>query len=170
MRYFVWLMATAEDHALWQTMIDTLAERLSAPRFLAHCTLGTLAQYPPTMAKALRELATNWPAFEVDSAHISRQPHFYQRMILHLEAAPPLMALQERIAALGATVTQPYVPHVTLVYGTSPEYRIDQVAPLAAPLQHQRWRMDHIAVVRSHPQVAQWQVIERWPLGRHTAP
>lgn len=168
MRYFIWLMAAADEHALWQTMIDTLAARLQSPVFEAHCTLGTLQEYPTALAQRLQHLAQATPAFTVASAGISRQPHFYQRMMLHLDAAAPLLDLQQQITQLGATSTQPYQPHVSLVYGAAPEYRLDQVAPLAAPLQRQRWRMDHIAVVRSHPIVERWQVIERLPLGHAT--
>lgn len=159
-------MPASEDHAILQTMIATLSQRLASPAFEVHCTLGTLDHYTPQWRAALQEVAATCPAFGVTSTRISRQPHFYQRLILHLAKVPALLHLHQRLAQLGAAYAAPYQPHISLVYGAAPEYRLDQVAPMAGALQYQPWQMDHLAVVRSHPVVEQWQVIERLPLMR----
>ena len=142
-----WLIPTAKDSDILQTVINALATRFEAPSFPAHLTLlagpSTLDREPrhPLPAELVPKRLT------VTNAETS--DHFTMTLFLRFEPNPQLVTLHERIKSNAPPCNYCLDPHLSLLYADLPLSAKKSLADeLNPPLKEIRF--DRIRAV-SHP-------------------
>jgi 2'-5' RNA ligase len=126
----LWLAPEESEREALAARSEGLAARLGTPPFAPHVTL--LARVPGPLGAAqdrARALAARVRSLALTLTEVSHSAEFYRCLVL--EAAPTAELLAARRAALDmmeATASEPYRPHLSLVYGTLPSAQREQAA------------------------------------------
>jgi 2'-5' RNA ligase len=113
-----WLMPAAgpvRDHLA--ATIDRLAAEHDAPRFEPHVTMAGLFHSGQQAAvQTLTSLAAGACLFEVRFAAAGYEQAYFRALYLRAKPSPQLTALHEAARAAWALESQPYMPHLSLLY------------------------------------------------------
>ena len=164
-----WLLPAKEDEALLLAEIDRLALRHGTPRFHPHLTLlGDLARDPAALTAETRALAAVAAPFSLPIADIVTGEAFYRSFYALFRAGSPLDALRKTAAEMFSAAAEPFLPHVSLLYGpVEPGEKSASAAEVRARLKDQVIRFDRVALTNSANDVpvADWRIVACAPLG-----
>lgn len=171
--FSIWLLPAANDPARLPARVAALAERLGSAVFAPHVTiLGDLGPLPAGLVAALPALAAQVPVQHWQVRAVERSEHFFRSLYLRLDVHAPFEHWQAAAQQLSGTAAglSPF-PHLSMAY-TRPHPALGELADaLAADLVGTVLRFDHLALVRSSASlpIAQWDVLERYPLSTLSA-
>lgn len=157
-----WLVPTAADRALFQTIINQLAQTYDAPRFTPHVTLysGECAteNIPALIEQATQDVQSL--CLKIDQLLYSAE--FTKTLFVQFHPDPRLSQLSETIRM---KVSQPsdYVlnPHLSLIYGQmSQETQQQLISKLRIP--QSQVCFDQIRAIATPKLVRTRQDVESW--------
>jgi 2'-5' RNA ligase len=121
----LWLVPGKPACTTLEALIATLAHRVGTPPFMPHVTLvGRVGLRGPEARKRARDLAGRLPPVPLRLTHVSHGDEFYRCVVLEVLPLPELMAAREEAALIMGSGSEPYRPHLSLVYGhLAPEQR-----------------------------------------------
>ena len=122
----LWLVPPVTLRAEIATIIDNYAEQLSTPRFIPHLTLLTAAN-DVTEAR-LRTLADACLGVMIEPQGIATGDDFYHCVFVAVNATPELQRVRGAAETIFGAATEPFRPHMSLVYGDLPAETREAVA------------------------------------------
>lgn len=157
----IWLMPADEDGALLAGIVSDLSQRFGTPLFTPHLTVKGDTDMPlPALSAAISQAASEVAAFSEAIAGIETSEAFFRSFYARFAIAPPLAALKQQ---LDGEATEPFMPHVSLLYGpVAATPKAVAAAEVAASLGGRPIRFDRLCVVTSGQDVPidQWRIVE----------
>lgn len=168
--YHLFLEPSGEAREQLQSLIASLAASEGGPLFPPHITL--LAEIDVGSEEEILETCTllakgNEP-FMVSLGEAGMEDRYFRALYLRVQESTPLWALHERAAAAFAKDdAEPYMPHVSLLYGNYEEER-KRAALAALPVpEGMSFLIDRIHVYRTQGPVSEWRKIAELPFDPH---
>jgi 2'-5' RNA ligase len=150
--------------------IGTLAAEHGAPRFEPHVTIaGLFHSGQEAAARALTSLAAGVHPFEVRFAAVGHEQAYFRALYLRAEPSPQLTALHQAARAAWALKSQPYLPHLSLLYANIAEERKPAIIDALGIQLPLTIHLNAAELWAGHPAgVAGWHRVARIPLSGHT--
>jgi len=162
----LWLMPEAADAASLAGIVASLAGRFGTPDFTPHLTIAGDTDRPVTvLADAIADAARAVTAFSEIVLGIETSAAYFRSYYANFAVSAPLAALKQR---LDADAGEPFLPHVSLLYGpVAARPKAEAAAQVSAALTGQPIRFDRLCVVTSGADVpiADWRIVETAMLG-----
>ncbi len=162
----IWLMPEAADAARLATIVADLSGRFDTPVFTPHLTIaGDTDRSVTVLATAIADAAREVAAFSEIVSGIETSAAFFRSFYARFAVSAPLAALKQR---LDADASEPFMPHVSLLYGpVAAGPKTEAAAQVSAALTGQPIRFDRLCVVTSGQDVpiADWRIVETAILG-----
>ncbi|HEV7256850.1 MAG TPA: 2'-5' RNA ligase family protein [Bosea sp. (in: a-proteobacteria)] len=157
----IWLMPNAADGALLSGIVADLSRRFGTPLFTPHLTVkGDTDMALPALAAAIAEAAGQVAAFQEVVAGIETSETYFRSFYARFAIAPALATLKQR---LDAQASEPFIPHVSLLYGpVAAGPKAEAAAEISALLASRSINFDRLCVVTSGQDVPidQWHIVE----------
>ena len=117
--YHLWLVPAGEPQHALAAVISTLARELGAPVFEPHVTLlANLGDAEHEHLRRAEELAGRLQPTRIVLSEPSYTDEFFQCLFMKVEPTPEVVRLRATAAAVFGRDPQPYMPHLSLVYGS----------------------------------------------------
>jgi hypothetical protein len=148
-------------------LIGELSCRFGTPTFPPHVTLlAGLDQGADAVVARARQLARALHDLSVRFAGLEESGHYLRALSARIEPELPILDARRRAeAVLEVRPSEPFLPHLSLLYGDvpAPTRRLlaNEVAMSAPPSIVLR----ALEVVSTEGTVGEWRRLERWPLG-----
>ena len=166
----IWLVPAEGDRTQLSQSIQRLAAQYDAVTFEPHLTLaGHVTLKRDQLQTSLGQLVQSTPPLQLKTKGIDHSAVFFRTVFIQTDLAPQLLRLRQQVyACWPPRPTQPYHPHISLIYQ---ELDAQTRAEIAASLAVQdRYLFDRIAVVypdnaaHSWRDVPSWKTLGQWPL------
>jgi 2'-5' RNA ligase len=162
----IWLMPAAGDDVLLAGLVRGLSQRFGTPPFTPHLTIAGDTDRPVTvLAAAITQVARAIGAFSETVAAIETSEAFFRSFYARFAVVPPLAALKHR---LDGQAGEPFMPHVSLLYGpVAAGPKAEAAAEISKLLTGRPIRFDRLCVVTSGQEIPidQWRIVETAMLG-----
>lgn len=157
----IWLMPAEPDATLLAGIVSDLSGRFGTPLFTPHLTIAGDTDRPVTaLAAAIAQAAKKVAAFSETVTGIETSEAFFRSFYARFAVSPPLAALKRQ---LDGQAREPFMPHVSLLYGpVKPAPKAQAAAEVSTALTGRPIRFDRLCVVTSGQDVPieQWRVVE----------
>jgi 2'-5' RNA ligase len=162
----LWLMPSVEDGALLAGVLADLSARFGTPLFTPHLTIAGDTDRPVTqLATEIAAAAAEVAAFSEAVTGIETSETFFRSFYARFAVSAPLASLKQRLDPLAR---EPFLPHVSLLYGPVPAGpKAEAAAQVSTALTNRPIRFDRLCVVTSGQDVpiADWRIVETVMLG-----
>ena len=166
-----WLIPTAKDSDVLQTVINELAPRFEAPSFPPHLTLFA---GPATLDREPRHLIESLPAelvpkrLTVNNAETS--DHFTMTLFLRCQSDPQLVSLHEQIRTSAPPSNYCLDPHLSLLYADLPlsakQSLAEEFNPPLKEIRFDRIRaVSHPSLIKTHKDIEDFH--DLWEMKYH---
>ena len=159
----LWLIPEGDEALALDSLVSELREEHGGPYFLPHLTL--LSGLKATdLIERTRLLATQVAPFEIRLSRASWGARWFQCVYLLAELAPPLLAARRTAcAALGASPTATFLPHISLLYGDQPAQTRAQICHSLKTIPR-GFHARELVLVNTVGPAEQWSEMARFPL------
>lgn len=162
----IWLMPAVPDETLLAGIVSDLSGRFGTPLFTPHLTIAGDTDRPVTaLAAAIAQAAKEVAASSDTVTGIETSEMFFRSFYARFAVSAPLAALKQK---LDPQAGEPFMPHVSLLYGpVAAGPKAQAAAEIASRLTGRTIRFDRLCVVTSgqHVPIEQWRVVETANLG-----
>lgn len=162
----LWIIPDGAAYALTNGYIAKLSSAYHIPRFEPHVTiLGGVRSAEKSM---VRGLAEGLAPFRVHLAsEVEYLDEYFRCLFLRVRKTPELMETFSEASEIFSYEGDPYFPHLSLAYGEFPiQTKREMIRELGAiPKVEFEARSIHLVHASTEMPIANWKVIERFPLG-----
>ncbi|MGM0738687.1 MAG: 2'-5' RNA ligase family protein, partial [Bacteroidota bacterium] len=117
-RHALWLKPESEVRDILKRTIDTLADEYDTPRFEPHITIASgIKGDPDDLHQRLEKIARNTDPMTLYLKETDFRDAFYRSLFVHIAPNDTLLALRERSLREFHLEHEPYMPHISLMYG-----------------------------------------------------
>ena len=119
--YHLWLVPSGETYHALAAVIHQLARELGAPVFEPHVTLlADLGGTEREHVNRTKALAARLQPTRIVLTEPSATDAYFQCLFMHVEQTADVLRLRTAAATVFERDPQPYLPHLSLVYGSYP--------------------------------------------------
>ncbi len=160
--YSIWLKPTGEARAELAAIISRLSRAYSTLLFEPHVTLiGELTGQEEELVARTRQLAGRLYPFVVQFGELGGLDEFYRCLFVRLqETAPVMKANAQARQVFHRESDDPYMPHLSLLYGNLPPAVKEEIKAQIGPIVHRSFPVDRIHLVSTYGETKDW-----YPLG-----
>ncbi|HXH50741.1 MAG TPA: 2'-5' RNA ligase family protein [Terriglobia bacterium] len=163
--YALWLMPGEPTFSFLAGQICRLCQEFSTPRFEPHITL--LSRIALAEEKALAKsakLARILKPFAIELGEIGYLDDFFRCLFVSVVANPSISKARLAACRVFARQNEPYMPHLSLVYGNLPVETKRRVATGLRSLSGRHFRFRRLALYRVGGPVRQWKCVKTFDL------
>lgn len=121
--YTLWLVPTGDSFNKFRSLIEKLAKKYRAPVFKPHVTLlGEITRPEEECIRLTRQLVSGQKPLEIEMGQVDYQDFYFRTLFVKAKKTKPLLALRtlaKEVFQMDDTL--PYMPHLSILYGTFPE-------------------------------------------------
>jgi 2'-5' RNA ligase len=149
--------------------IQRLARELQVPAFEPHVTLlayldGTDREHGLRTA----ELAERLPPYQCVLSKAAYLDEHFRSLFMLVDPAPAIMSCHAMAAQAFGREPEPYMPHVSLVYGSFPESRKLEIISALPPEVRTSFLVKSVTLIRSDSmEPKDWHEIAEYPFRGH---
>jgi hypothetical protein len=162
----IWLMPGAEDAQRLARILGDLSRQFATPLFTPHLTVKGDSDAPlAALDAAIRKAARTVAPFSAPVVAIETSELFFRSFYARFDVSTPLERLKQ---ALDADATEPFMPHVSLLYGpVAAAPKTVAVREAGCLLVDRAITFDRLCVVTSGQDVpiADWRIMATAQLG-----
>jgi hypothetical protein len=172
--YSLWMIPTGDSFEMYSNIIRNTAAELGTFEYIPHITLvGAILSDVNDVITKTKELASNLAPFQFEFTTVSHREAFFQCVYAMFERTDEVVAanLLAREFFSETKANPPYMPHLSLIYGSfSPEQKetvivpnlkrqIEDKAPATTTIH-----VDSIQIWCTKGNVSDWYLFESVPL------
>ncbi len=157
----IWLIPTAETSAKLSALIHDLSKTYSTDNFLPHITLlsGIMDIENQAVAKLTR-WAKQLKPIQAELTSVEYLELYYKCLFFNAAESAELLLLREQAEQLfNHTNVQPFIPHVSFLYGNLPLFKQQEIISGLGADFLQTIRLDKIQLVRTIHAVENWELL-----------
>ncbi|HEU0207832.1 MAG TPA: 2'-5' RNA ligase family protein [Candidatus Udaeobacter sp.] len=171
--YHLWFKPSGDAYRILMRTIRVLARELNAPLFEPHISLiGNLEGTEQEITQKSEELARQLEPFQAVLTKASYRDTHFQCLFMLVEETPPLMKAHAVATDFFHKPYQPFMPHLSLVYGSYSEVEKKLVIEKLAADVRTSFEVTGLYLVRADsPEPKDWHEIGPFPMKQiHAAP
>ena len=164
--YALWLVPADPEFGQLAEQIARLSRELTTPQFDPHITLLSGITLPgvETLARSA-VLAASLTSFQIELDGISCLDEYFRCVFVGvIPDVPILKAHQVAREIFDMDDEQPYMPHISLVYGKLPQETKERIVAELASMTVGRFEVRRLAVWRISGPVHEWTCIKEFNL------
>jgi 2'-5' RNA ligase len=165
--YHLWVKPRGEVYNTLAQTIDHLARELAAPVFEPHITLlANLGLDEQERLRRTSELAARLRPWPVVLTEPSYRADYFRCLFMLVDPTPPVLESHALAAKLFDRVeVEPYMPHVSLVYGSYSETRKREVIRRLPALTGTSFTVSTVCLLEARSTApSDWREIADFPL------
>lgn len=165
--YHLWFKPAGAAYDILARTIRELSQELNGPVFEPHVSLiGNLDGTEQELAQWTKDLAQQLQQFKVVLTEPSYRDDHFQCLFMLVEQTPAMMnAYALAWNFFGQKPNQPYVPHVSLVYGSLPDSRKRLILANLPPDVRTSFDVTTLYLIRADtPDPKTWHEIAAFPI------
>lgn len=142
-------------------LILKLSEHYGTPKFEPHVTLLSGIQMPKEEAMAIvKKMASDNPVPEVRLSKIGYLDVFYRCLFFRTAEKTTLLALREKAKlAFGDTQIEPYVPHLSFLYGDLPRFTKENIILEIGEHFSMKFTLPTLRLIKTQLTPEEWEVV-----------
>ena len=162
----LWLVPDGPEAQAIAALIGEISARFGTPTFAPHVTLlGGLSVDAEAAVEAAGQLAAGLSDLSIRFEGLEHSADYFRALVVRVAPDLPILDARRRAqAAFPSEPVGPFVPHLSLLYGTVP---VETRRHLAAEVRESAPAaivMRHLEVVATEGTVAEWRRLARLPL------
>jgi 2'-5' RNA ligase len=163
--YHLWLKPSGSAHEVLAGTIQRLARELQVAAFEPHVTLlayldGTEREHGLRTA----ELAERMAPYQCVLSRAAYLDEHFRSLFMLVDPAPAIMSCHAMAAQAFGKAAEPYMPHVSLVYGSFPESRKLEIIRTLLPEVRTSFLVNSVILLRSDSmEPKDWHEIAEYP-------
>lgn len=163
--YHLWVMASGDTHERLAAIIRRLAHELGTPVFEPHVTLlADLQGGEHEHVEHAVTLAGRLQPTRIILTEPSYTDEFFQCLFMRVDSTPDVMRLRELATTTFGREREPFMPHLSLVYGSFDETRKRDVIRRLPPEVQGSFVAETLHVIKADSMApADWNEIARFP-------
>lgn len=160
----LWLIPTGQAFEMFSDLIKKLAEKYNAPVFQPHVTLlGDFMQPEEECIRLTKQLVSGQKPFTVNMGEIDYEDFYFRTLFVRAEKIETLLALHNRSKEIFRMDIPPYMPHLSLLYGTFPEALKEEIIKEIGRDQSCQFEINSVHLIKDGD-VEDWQILGEFPL------
>lgn len=162
--YTLWLMPKGTVYERFFGLIKKLALENNGPVFEPHVTLlGEFTNSLEEAIKGAKELVKDQNPFTINLEEIDYQDFYFRTLFVKAQITQPLLALHEHAKALfNMRSIPPYMPHLSLLYGTYPNELKEKIITQIGKGQSAQIEVKSVFLVKGG-EIKDWEIVEEFP-------
>jgi hypothetical protein len=162
----LWLVPDGPEAQAITALIGELSARFGTPPFPPHVTLlAGLAADPETAVATGRELAGQLRDFSVRFEGLEHSADYFRALVVRIVPDLPILDARRRAqAAFPLAPVAPFLPHLSLLYGSLPVETRRHLAAEARESAPSAIVLRSLDVVATEGTPAEWRRLARLPL------
>lgn len=160
----LWLIPTGEAYEKFSSLIKKLAEEYNAPVFMPHVTLlGDFLQPEEECISLTKQLVSDQKPFTIKMNEIGYEDSYFRTLFVRAEKKEPLLNLHNRSKGIFKKDIPPYMPHLSLLYGTFPVETKEKIIGEIGRNQSIQFEISSLHLIKGG-EVENWRIVEEFPL------
>ena len=164
----LWLVPEGPEGLAISALVGELSARFGTPQFAPHVTLlGGIAASADAAVATARDLAATLSDLSIRFDGLEHSADYFRALVVRVAPDLPILDARRRAqAAFPAEPVGPFVPHLSLLYGTLP---VETRRHLAAEVRESAPPaivMRALEVQQTEGTPAEWRRLARLPLSR----
>jgi 2'-5' RNA ligase len=162
--YTLWLVPTGNAYDKFSNLIKSLAKKYDAPIFEPHVTLlGDIEISEEEAVKKTEQLVANQKSFPLNLGSVDYQDFHFRTLFVRAEPTKFLQNLHKRAKQIFQMDIPPYMPHLSILYGTYPEELKKGIISEIGSTKEASWIVDKVTLIKGG-EVSEWKTIKEFPL------
>jgi len=158
-------MPTGESYKRFSNLIKKLAKQYNAPVFEPHITLlGDFKQPLDECIKLIQQVVSGQKSFAISMGEIDYEDVFFRTLFVRADKTEPLLNLHNRAKKIFKMGIPPYMPHLSLLYGTFPIKTKKEIIKEIGKHQSIEFEINSVHLIKGG-EVEKWQILGEFPLG-----
>lgn len=164
----LWLMPDGEAYNLLQELILDLSQTHDTPRFEPHITLlSGITDEEDLAIEKTRHFAFNTQPITAALTHIEYLELYYRCLFFRADTSEQLMQARQQAEQLFEhTQIQPFIPHVSFLYGAMPTFQKEAIINDLGNRFLMSLKMNMLRLVRTQRTPEYWELVAEFPLGK----
>ncbi|HAR63650.1 MAG: hypothetical protein DKM50_00135 [Candidatus Margulisiibacteriota bacterium] len=164
--YSLWLQPEGYRYTKFSNLINHLSLKYNVPHFEPHVTLfGNVMEPEPEVLFNAQQLAEIIKSTTIRLDRIEYFEEYYRSIIVLVEKNEALIDAHNKASQLfSRDISEPYVPHLSLLYGyISEELKKQIIDDIGTELEH-CFMAKHLTVVSTFGEPSEWRIIKKYNL------
>lgn len=163
--YSINILPSGEEYNRFESLILRLAEQYNTPVFAPHVTvLGQATEDEEEAIAGMKKLVANQGPFTVTLEKVDFQDHFFRALFVLAEKTEPLLSLHEKAKKIFGKAADPYMPHLSLLYGDFSSDLKKKIISEIGPLQKSTFEVKNLHLFCTEGEADEWYEVEEFPL------
>lgn len=160
----LWLIPTGQAYEKFSNLIKKLAEEYNAPVFQPHVTLlGDFMQPEEECIRLTKQVVSGQKPFTFNMGEIGYEDFYFRTLFVRAQKTEPLLALHNRSKEIFKMDIPPYMPHLSLLYGTFPVETKEKIIGEIGRNQSTQFEVSSVHLIKGG-EVEDWRIIGEFPL------
>lgn len=158
--YTLWLQPDGEVYKRFAELILKLAKSYNGPIFQPHVTLlGGIEQQEEQVLERTRQLSVGKNPFTVTLEDINYENYYFRTLFVRAALTEPLRELNDQARKLFNMEIPPYMPHLSLLYGTYPRDLKEKIVNEIGKKQSAEFTAGGIHIIKSTGDESTWHEV-----------
>lgn len=162
--YAIWLLFNKDDNESIGKIIDQLAKKYNAPKFLPHITIyGLVDEKLPMIKKIVKESIDGISPVLVNTSKLDHSDNIWKTVFIKLQQSSKLLQINY-ILSKQLSKYAPYIfePHVSLIYKNLDRTIREKIV---SEIQvNKEFTIDKIGLLEYSPNVQEWKIVDSFVL------
>lgn len=160
----LWLIPTGKAYEKFSNLIKKLAKEYNAPVFEPHITLlGDFMQPEEECIELTKQLVSGQNPFIITMDEIDYEDFYFRTLFVRAEKSGTLLNLHNRSKEIFEMNIPPYMPHLSLLYGTFPVETKEKIIKEIGRDQSAQFEISSVHLIKGG-EVEDWQIVGEFPL------
>ena len=160
----LWLVPTGQAYEKFSNLIKKLAAEYNAPVFEPHITLlGDFMQTEEECITLSKQLVSGQKPFTINMEEIDYEDFYFRTLFVRAKETQSLLAFHNLSKKIFKMDIPPYMPHLSLLYGTFPVETKKKIIKEIGRNQPAQWEVTKVTLVKGG-EVEDWQIVGEFPL------
>lgn len=161
----LWLIPTGQAYEKFSNLIKKLAEEYHAPVFQPHVTLlGDFMQPEKDCIRLSKQLVSGQKPFTINMGEIDYEDFYFRTLFVRAEKTKPLLTLHNCSKEIFKIEIPPYMPHLSLLYGTFPVETKERIIREIGRDQQLQFEINSVHLVKGG-EVEDWKILGEFLFG-----
>lgn len=159
-------MPTGKAYEKFSGLIKKLAAEYNAPVFEPHVTLlGDVPQPEEVCVSLTKQLVSGQKPFTITMGDIDYEDFYFRTLFVKSLKTEPLLTLHNKAKEIFKMDIPPFMPHLSLLYGTFPVATKEKIIKEIGRNQPARFLIDRVYLIKGG-KLADWQITAQFPFTR----
>lgn len=160
----VLLLFNKEDNAFLYKIIENLAKKYNAPKFLPHITMYAIVDASlSSIEDAVKDSIKGLSSFTVRGSKLNHSDNAWKTVFLEIELNSKLLQINEILSQkLSKYTNYDFQPHISLIYKKLGKLERENIIKKTSI--NREFTIDHVSILKFSNNIHQWEYLSSFTL------